>query len=151
MATPHFTESFAAYVCEGDSISCTVDGFSATARVYRDDCRDKPDERDCGFWPSRDKDAAGYVAPRNFKKEQAKAESVMAAWLNDEWFYCGIAVTVARNGIELTRQYDSALWGVECNYPGADNSYLREVANDLLCDALGAAKVALKALCDCDA
>jgi hypothetical protein len=26
----------------------------------------------------------------------------------------------------------ASLWGIEANYPGADNSYLTEVANELL-------------------
>lgn len=33
----------------------------------------------------------------------------------------------------------ASLCGVEANYPGSDNSYLREVANDLLPDALAEA------------
>jgi hypothetical protein len=52
--TSMFTKGFQTYACEGDSISCTVEGFTLHATLYRDDCGDRPDERDCGFWPSLD-------------------------------------------------------------------------------------------------
>lgn len=142
-----FTTGFGLFVMEGDSITCDVGRFKATARVYRDDSNDKPDERDDGFWPSRNKDAAGYVNPAKFDEEQAKAERVMAAWKNDEWFYCGVVVTVECEGVQLTGQYGNALWGVECNYPDGNNDYLRTVANELLDEAIEAAKAKLAALC----
>lgn len=142
-----FTTKFASYVCVGDRITCDVDGFTATATVYRDDCGDKPDQRDDGFWPSKDKSAAGYVLPENFEVEMAKAKRVMKAWQNDEWFYCGVSVTVARNDVQLTKQYGHALWGVECNYPDSDNAYLTETANDMLSEAMDDARETLRKLC----
>ncbi len=142
-----FTKQFDRYVCEGDSITCEVGKFTATARIYRDDSGDSPDQRDDGFWPSRDPESAGYVDPDKFDDEYAKAEKVMAAWKNDQWFYCGVAVTVECEGVQLTRQYDSALWGIECNYPDSDNAYLGEVANELLGEAIESAKAKLAALC----
>jgi len=36
----------------------------------------------------------------------------------------------------------ASLWGIDCNYPGADNLYLSECADDLLGEALGAARTA---------
>lgn len=50
-------------------------------------------------------------------------------------------------GVELVGEYAVALWGVERNYPGADNSYLQCVANDLLPEALEQAETKLAALC----
>lgn len=137
MFTKKFSDSF---VCEGDTITCEVDGFTCIATVYRDDSNDRPDERDTGFWPSKDKTAAGYVEPDKFNAEMAKAENVMRAWKDDEWFYCGIDVTIEKAGVQLTAQYNHALWGIECNYPGSDNDYLRCVANENLSEALEAAK-----------
>ena len=66
----------------------------------------------------------------------------MRAWKADEWHYFGVAVTVSRSGVLLTGQYDHALWGIEGNYPGdkQKNDYLRSVANDLLPEALDAAR-----------
>lgn len=145
-----FKQKFQNYVCVGDSISCSVDGFDVTARIYRDDCSDKPDERQDGFWPSLDPKSAGYIgakSKRTLARHHAKAENVMRAWLADEWFYCGVAVTVSRNEVQLTSEFSNALWGVECNYPGSDNSYLCGVANELLNEALDEARAKLRTLC----
>jgi len=65
------------------------------------------------------------------------------AWFDNEWFYCGVVVTVSKNGIELG---EDSLWGIECNYPNSDNSYLLEVANELIKGALDAARATLAEL-----
>ena len=145
-----FKTPFKPYACAGDTITCDVDGFALTATIYCDDCSDKPDERDCGFWSSRDRDSAGYVGPDMYEDQMARAKAVMAAWKNDEWFYCGVAVTVTRAGVLLTGRYANALWGVECNYPDSDSEYLRNVANELLSVALEEAKAKLVGLCACE-
>lgn len=74
---------------------------------------------------------------------------VLKAWCNDEWAYYGVAVTVKKNGIRLTDQYAHACWGIEGNYPGSDNSYFTEVANQNLSEALDAAREKLTLLCGC--
>lgn len=140
-----FTETFQPFVCVGDSITCEQDGFTFTARIERDDTPDAPDERQDGFWPSLYKDDAGFIGAGNgfrdrFAKAQARAEAVMTAWKNDEWFYCGIVVTVTCDIVTLY-PHAASLWGVEANYPDSDNSYLNEVANDLIPEALRAAKL----------
>ncbi len=146
-----FTNGFNSYACEGDSISCEVDGFTLTATIYRDDTNgDSPDERDDGFWPSIDPKSAGYIGSKSaatLRRHMAKANAVLEAWKRDDWFYVGIVVTVSRNGIELTHKYGNALWGIECNYPGSDNSYLMVVANELAPEALSDAKAKLAELC----
>ncbi len=124
------------FACEGDKISAYIDGVDYTARIHRDDSRDRPDERQDGFWPSKIKTDAGYVKPELFDAEMKKAKSVMKAWKNDEWFYCGIVLSVEIND-ELIKKNAESLWGIECNYPtyhGAHtaNDYLTEVANELL-------------------
>ena len=101
-----FTERFPTFVCEGDNISCEVAGFEITAQIVRDDCPDAPDERQDGFWPSLYKDAPGFIGPGNnwrerFAQAQARAEAVMEAWRKDEWFYCGIVLFVALEGVTL--------------------------------------------------
>ena len=141
-----FAERFESFACEGDTISCQVEGFTITARIVADDCPDAPDQRQDGFWPSLYKDAAGFIGPGNgfrqrFAEAQVKAEAVMEAWRKGEWFYCGIVLSVERDGIELDR-HAASLWGIECNYPGSDNSYLAEVANELLAEALDAGRAA---------
>jgi hypothetical protein len=154
-----FTKEFDSYVCEGDSITCTVAGFDCRATLYRDDCRDRPDESDCGFWPSLDPTKAGYIGPKSrhaLARATAKAQRIMEAWQNDEWHYFGVAITVSKNGVELTSEYGNALWGIEGNWPGYrkgrnPNKYFRQVANELLPDAIKEAEAKLELLCDCEA
>lgn len=144
---------FGRYVDNCDSVTVDVDGFTCTARLYLDDCQDKPDERDCAFWPSLNPKSAGYIgpkSPRTLRRHHAKARAIMDAWLNDEWHYYGVAVTVARNGVELVGRYDYACWGIEGNYPGSDNSYLSTVADELLWEALADARAKIKLLTEED-
>ncbi len=146
-----FSQKFDSIVCVGDTITCTVDGYTVTARISHDETLDAPDERQDGFWPSLNKDDAGFIGSGNgfrdrFAKAQARAEAVMAAWKNDEWFYCGVILSVAIDGISLD-DHAASLWGIEANYPDSDNAYLTEVANELLPEALEAAKAERKRQC----
>lgn len=153
-----FMEKFQNYVCLGDSISVDIGDYTVTARIAHDDTIEceacllcKPDERDCGFWPSLDPNAAGFIGAGNgwrkrFGEQRAKAEFVMAAWKNDEWFYCGIILSVTIGETELT-DHTASLWGIEANYPDSDNGYLFTVANELLPEALDAAKAERERLC----
>jgi hypothetical protein len=133
---------FADSVDEGDARSCERDGFTFTARIYRDDCSDRPDERDDGFWPSRDPKAAGYVEPAHFDTEQAKAEARMAAWERNEWFFIGIAVTAERAGVQLVGRYECALWGIESDC----GEYIAQVAAELAGEARSVAQEKLNEL-----
>jgi hypothetical protein len=149
-----FTKQFDRYTCDGDTITCTVDGYDCTATIYRDDSSDAPDERQDGFWPSLDPKDAGYIGDKTqaqLTAEKRKASHIMNTWKKDEWWYVGVAVTVSKNGIQLTGDYDHAVWGIECNYPYGGkvrNNYLRDVANEELDEALEAAKLAVKSLCE---
>ncbi|MEL7452101.1 MAG: hypothetical protein AAGJ50_01840, partial [Pseudomonadota bacterium] len=101
-----FSERFDAYVCEGDRITCEMDGFTFTARLVRDDDAGAPDWRQDGFWPSLYKDDAGFIGAgpnwrERFDTAQARAEAVNAAWKADEWFYCGIVISARLDGIEI--------------------------------------------------
>ncbi len=135
-----FTQKFDSYVCIGDSIQCEIGDYIITARIVHDDVSGPPDKMCDGFWPSLYKDDPGFIGSGNgwrdrFDKAQAHAEKVMAAWQNDEWFYCGIVLSVAIVETELT-DHAASLWAIEANYPDSDNSYLTEVANELLPEAL---------------
>jgi hypothetical protein len=144
-----FKSEFGQFVCEGDRITCEVDGLHCVATLYRDDRNDPPDERGDGFWPSLDPKSAGYIgakSKRTLARHTAKAQAIMDAWKRDEWHYFGVAVTVAKEGVQLTHRYDHALWGIEGNYPGDDNSYFRCVANELLDEAIEDAKAVLAKL-----
>ena len=146
-----FSQRFDEFVCEGDSITCEVDGYTITARIIHDETPDAPDERQDGFWPSLYPNDAGFIGAGNgwrdrFDKAQAKAERVMTAWKNDEWYYCGVILSVAIDGITLD-DHAASLWGIEANYPDSDNAYLSEVAGELLPEALKAAKAERKRQC----
>lgn len=149
-----FSKAFdRSYVCEGDKITAEIDGFTITARVARDDNNERPDQRDDGFWPSRNPESAGYVgnvAPGQYEEMLQHAHRVMEAWKKDEWFYCGIILEVEYEGVTLN-DHATSLWGVECNYPESKNNphpndYLTQVANELLDEALTAGKEKLDAM-----
>lgn len=149
-----FRQHFAKFACVGDRITCEFPGgYTATAFLERDDCSDTPPERDDGFWPSRDPSSAGYViakSERTFERQMARAKEVLRAWQNDEWLYVGVCVVISKAGVQLTGNYDNALWGVDCNYPfpgrWRPNQYLRTVANDLLGEALEQAQNKIEGL-----
>jgi len=146
-----FTKEFDKYTCDGDSITCTVDGFDCTAFIHHDDDSNAPDERQDGFWPSLDPKDAGYIGEGKTAAQltaaKRKASHVMNAWKKDDWWYVGVCVTVSKNGIQLTGDFDHSVWGVECNYPYSGNGYLRELANENLSEALDAARAAVAKLC----
>lgn len=61
------------------------------ARLIVDDqCADRPDERDDGFWPSRDPKAAGYPGKTGFVKAYEAAQQRMDAWKRGDWNYVGV-------------------------------------------------------------
>jgi hypothetical protein len=144
-----FTQRFQPVVCPGDSITCQSGPFTVLAQVVFDDCPDAPDQRQDGFWPSLYKDAPGFIGPgpnhrQRFAEEKAKAESVMDGWRKDDWFYCGIVLSVSLEGVVLAAQV--SLWGIDANYPDTDNSHLSDVANELLPEAIAAARETLARL-----
>ena len=143
------------YVCDGDTIRAGIDGFDIVARIVRDNSPGTPAERDDGFWPSRDPKDAGWIGENpkeSFEVQQARAESVMMAWENDAWFYCGVVLSVSRpimiDGCTQTEvvisDHAASLWGVECNCSARKNEYLTEVANELLDEALEHARECLR-------
>jgi len=148
-----FRTHFNNYTCDGDKITCTVDGFDCVATIYRDDCSDAPDQREDGFWPSLDPKDAGYIGKKTEAQLTAakrKASHIMNSWKADEWWYVGVCVTVSRWDVQLTGEYDHAVWGIECNYPYGGkkrNNYLRDAANEELSAAIEAAKAKIAKLC----
>lgn len=67
---------------------------------------------------------------------------LLQAWCDDEWHYCGVVLSVSRAGVTLD-DHAASLWSIETNYPGSDNSYLSEVADELLPEALDVARAVL--------
>lgn len=121
-----FKTKFDIYVCEGDSIECEINGITYTAKIVIDEDH-KIDDDDCH---NTDKTVTG-CDDEQFKRLLAARK----AWFDDEWFYCGIVISAVKSDGWENNHLDS-LWGIECNYPNTDNSYLLEVANDLLTEYL---------------
>jgi len=104
-----FNEKFDKYVCINDTIETEIDGLTVTARIEFDQDT-KPSDFDC------------------------YSKSTIKKWENDEWFFCGVVLSVSKNGVVLSG-HASSLWGIECNF-SKSNEYLDEVANELLPEAI---------------
>lgn len=136
---PAFLESFGDggnYCCTGDTISTTIDGFDITARIEFDPDY-HIDDNDCH---NPDQSVTGCD-----DEQQKRLLAARQAWFDNGWFYCRIVLSVSKNGVTLD-DYVASLWGIECNYPDFDNSYLTEVANELLHEALDRARAILEHL-----
>lgn len=108
-----FKEQFGSYVCEGDTITCTVDGVEYTARLEHD-------------WDSKPTDFECY------------SEKQIEAWRRDEWHFFGVVIQSSKDGVELC-DHAASLWGIEGNFPlrrKNPNRYFRDVANELLPEAI---------------
>lgn len=108
-----FNDKFGSYVCVGDCIRAEVEGFEVVAQI----------EQDSDTTPD---DSEGYTV-------QQKID-----FNNDKWFFCGVTLTIKRNGVVITPDA-AALWGIDANL-GENNDYLTEVANELLQEAITAGK-----------
>lgn len=154
-----FKTGFDEYAVPGDTIEAQHNGLTITARLVDDDTADSPEERDEGFWPSKNPDDHGYIGPdhEQFEQQWQHAHQVMEQWRNGDWLYVGVVLDVAKNGITIAN-HAASLWGLECNYPknpyaaSADddypNNYLTEVANELADEALKVARRNLATLAD---
>lgn len=97
-------DRFNEFACIGDSITRDHDGLTYTARLEYDDSS-TPDDYEC------------------YSLEEK------VSWLKDEWLYCGIIVSVSRNGAVL-EDHVTSCWGFELNF--SDDSYLTEEAENLI-------------------
>lgn len=113
-----------------------------------DDTSDRPDERDEGFWPSKDKNAAGYVLPENYESEMQKAKDRMAAWENDEWRFVGVVakavvyIPAGGTSFRIMTLESAGLWGIESD----SEEYLKEVFEEQKGDLLAELKAMGEAL-----
>ena len=124
--TAPFTTPFDSYACEGDTITGTLAGYDLTARIVHDQ-NTRIDDDDCH---NPDQSVTGCD-----DEQQKKLLAARRAWFDDEWFYCGVVISVSWGGV-LIDSHAASLWGIECNYPGGNNSYLLEVANELAGEAV---------------
>lgn len=131
-----FKTDFGKFACEGDFIQCERDGWMVRARIVRDvDARIDDDDSH-----NIDQEVTGCD-----DDQQNWLLKCRRAWFDDQWFYCGIVLSVYRNGIAVIEDNAASLWRIECNYPQKDsskngNAYLREVANELFSESIEAAE-----------
>ena len=132
-----FEKGFDGYVCPGDVITTTVEGFEIAARIEHD------------FETHIDDDNVHNVDQTVTCCNVEQRKALLAAresWLRGEWQYVGVVLSVARAGVVLD-EYAASLWGICCNYPDGDNEYISDVANELLPEAVQAAETTLAKLC----
>ena len=115
------------YVLIGDFVEYTPEnnnprGFVIRATI-KEDCDTSPSHYDC------------------YTEEQ------IASWQNDDWFYCGVILSVYKAGVCLSANAVS-LWGVECNFPNASNSRISDIVEELETEALQEAEIILQKLID---
>jgi hypothetical protein len=131
-----FTDKFDSFVCMGDSISVDHDGFTITARIEYDD-QYKIDDDDVH---NVDQSVTGC--------DEEQYQTLLKnrqAWMENEWWYGGVVLSVSKNDIVLD-DHAASLWGIEVNYPTSDNGYLTDVANELLSEALERGHDAIESL-----
>jgi hypothetical protein len=58
-----------------------------------------------------------------------------------KWSLVGVVLSVFVDDVCVS-EHAASLWGIDCNVSGSDNDYLSECADDLLPEALEAARVA---------
>jgi hypothetical protein len=114
-ALPKFP-NFDSFVCIGDRRTVEVGPFTIAAVVHHD-TETRPTDFDCYF------------------PEQVES------WNRDEWSFVGVVLSVFVDDVCVS-EHAASLWGIDCNVPGSDNDYLSECADDLLLEALEAARVA---------
>ncbi len=133
-----FKQGFSEYACTEDTIETTAGKIIVVARIVHDEDTTIDDDE------YYSQDITGIT-----DEQQAEIERVRDAWYANEWFYCGIILSVyyenEHTRIEL-HDHAVSVWGIECNYPGSDNSYLTEVANDMLSEAIEEGRIALDSL-----
>ena len=120
-------QKFNDYIIIGDYVEYTPKennprGFTIRATIA-EDCDTSPSDYDC------------------------YDEEHIALWRSETWFYCAIIISVYKAGVCLTNNAAS-LWGIECNFPGASNSYLSDIVRDLETEALQEAETILQKLID---
>ncbi len=79
-----FEQCFPKFVGISDTIKTQVDGFDIEARIVHDDMANIDDD-DCH-----------KVTPGDSKEVRDSILSARAKWFADEWFYCGVVLSVSR-------------------------------------------------------
>ena len=113
------------YIIVGDFVEYTPENDNPRGFVIRatisEDCDSTPEDFDC------------YTGEE------------IEQWYRDNWFFCGIVLSVYKAGVCLSANAAS-LWGVECNFPDVSNDYLSDIMRELETTALQEAEIILQKL-----
>lgn len=107
--------SFNSYVMAGDFIEWMHEGYKIKATLH--------------------KDTDTHVNDSEFYSRED-----IRRWLEDEWFYVGVVLSVSYKGVKL-EDHAASLWGIECNFHGGTNAYLSECALEVQDEAIEEAKI----------
>ena len=121
-----FKKGFDEYVCEGDTITTEHEGITYTASLVRDEGYGIDDDDIHNV----DQSVTGCN-----DEQQEKLLFARTKWFAGEWFYCGVVISASKDDVTID-EHAASLWAIEANYPGDDNKYLLEVANELLDEAI---------------
>jgi hypothetical protein len=124
--TPVFGGKFLKYVCPNDSIEVQVGKYTFSAVLDHDQDAHIDDD---------DVHNIDQTVTGCDDSGQAALLKARKAWSNDEWFYGSLSIEASYNGVRLGSHL-ACLGGIEVNYPGSDNAYLTQAANELLSEAL---------------
>ena len=130
------TEEFSSYVCPGDTIDTIINGITYTARIVMDEGYGIDDD-DCH---NVDQSVTGCD-----DEQFAKLLKAREAFAAGEWWYCGIIISASIDEVTLVENAAS-LWSIEANYPEGNNSYMSEVVEELLPEAIAVATASAAAL-----
>lgn len=107
-----------------------------TREVITDSDCGRPDDNDCGFWPSLDPEEAGYIGAnpeRSYEEQMTAAEERMAAFNAGEWGYIGVRakaeiwIPIGSGCYRIMELESAGLWGIESD---SDSEYLESVYAD---------------------
>ena len=122
-----FPKVFDGYVCHGDTLQVEISGIVFTATIEHDPFAGIDD--DDIYNP--DQNVTGCN-----DQQQARLMAARSAYNRDEWFFCGIVLSACHRSSGATWESLESLWGIEANYPNGYNTYLTEIANQLLASAV---------------
>jgi hypothetical protein len=120
-----FKTAFKSCVCPGDTLQTEIDGIVFTARIDHDPFAGIDDIH------NPDQEVTGCN-----DEQQALLMAARSAYNRDEWFYCGIVLSACHRSSGATWESLESLWRIEANYPDGCNTYLTEIANQLLASAV---------------
>ena len=132
--THAFPDTFDSYVTPTEYLETEIAGITYRAFIEHDpDSHIDDDDSHNLDLICQEIEPDVYQSVRNARQE----------WYQNGWFYCGIVIEARKTG-HLISEYAASLWSIEANYPGTDNSYLTEVANELLNEAVPAVEATLE-------